>query len=115
MKVSGQGDLAKGWGRACARRPAPANPIRSEVRMATLTHPRPRVNRKPRVKPARTARVSPVGESGRRILTLAAGKESWVYWLDAVATDFGEGYALEKFEGGDVYHVHLDATGDSCT
>jgi hypothetical protein len=83
--------------------------------MDTLTHPRPRVNRKPRPKPSRTARVSPVGESGRRILNLAQGKQAWVYWLDEVPCDFGRGFQLEKFTDGAVYAVHLDVTGDSCT
>src|SRR5256885_2004728 len=68
-----------------------------------------------RVKPTRHARLSPVGESGRRILTLTAGRQAWVYWLDEVPCDFGRGFQLEKFEGGDVYSVHLDAAGDSCT
>ena len=33
------------------------------------------------------------------------------YYLSTVPSDFGHGYRLEKLsiEGGDVYHVHLDA------
>ncbi|MFL5909284.1 MAG: hypothetical protein ACJ768_01755 [Gaiellaceae bacterium] len=39
------------------------------------------------------------------------------YHLREIDVDFGRGFTLEKFstDGGDVYSVHLDSTGDSCT
>jgi hypothetical protein len=50
-----------------------------------------------------------------RILTLFIGAVAYLYWIEPVATDWGRGFKLEKFEGGEVYHVHLDdALGHSC-
>src|SRR5947209_820798 len=114
MKVSGQRGLAQGWGRRCCHTPAPANPILSEVRMATVSHPRPRV------KPARTCRLLDVGP-GHRLLSVVQGTGEQAaqthYHLSEVACDFGRGFELRKLvtDGGETYSVHLDSTGDSCT
>jgi hypothetical protein len=83
--------------------------------MATTTAIRPARQRKPRVKPERRCRLSDGLGGARRILTLFIGAEAFLYWLESVGTDWGRGFKLEKFQDGDVYHVHLDpALGPSC-
>jgi hypothetical protein len=68
-----------------------------------------------RVKSERRCRLSDGLGGARRILSLFVGKEAFLYWLEPVATDWGRGFKLEKFGGGEVYHVHLDpALGHSC-
>jgi hypothetical protein len=48
-------------------------------------------------------------------LTLFVGKESFLYFLEPLASDFGQGYRLEKFATGETYDVHLGADGhNSC-
>jgi hypothetical protein len=68
-----------------------------------------------RVKPERRCRL-PDGLGGaRRIPSLFIGAEAFLYCLEPVGTDCGRGFKLEKFEGGEVYHVHHDpALGHSC-
>jgi hypothetical protein len=68
-----------------------------------------------RVKPERRCRISAAQGDAKRILRLLIGTEAFLYWVEPVATDWGKGFRLEKFESGDVYHVHLDpALGHSC-
>jgi hypothetical protein len=68
------------------------------------------------VKPVRRCHLSAGEGNSRRILTLFVAKEAFLYFLAAIACDYGRGFALEKFEGGEVYHVHFDKDmGDSCT
>jgi hypothetical protein len=55
-----------------------------------------------RVKPERRCRVSAGAGGAPRILTLFIGADAFLYWLEPVATDWGRGFKLEKFEGGDV-------------
>jgi hypothetical protein len=72
--------------------------------------------RRPRVKPDRRCHLSAGEDGARRILTLFVGREAFLYFLAAIACDYGRGFELEKFEGGEVYHVHFDkGLGDSCT
>jgi hypothetical protein len=71
--------------------------------------PRPR-----RVKPARSARLSPVLPSGKRVLTLYVGVTS-SYYLAPVPGAPGA-YRLEKFavDGGGSYDVDLAAPSCEC-
>jgi hypothetical protein len=73
------------------------------------------VTRSPRPKPARSARLSrDTGvEGARRILTLFIGREAFTYWLSPLASDFGQGFRLEKFTDGVQYDVHLGDDGST--
>ena len=75
--------------------------------------------RKPKSKPARSCRVSPANEAGRRLLTIFVGTgpalKTFAYMLEEVVCDFGRGFSLDKMDGEAPYSVHLDSTGDSCT
>jgi hypothetical protein len=61
------------------------------------------------VKPERTCHLSPKGESGRYILSLAQGRTVTMYWLEPLACDFGLAYRLTKWADESVtYHVNLN-------
>lgn len=72
--------------------------------------PAPRV-KSTRPKPERRCRLSPGSNGSRRILTMFIAKEAFTYWLEPLASDFGQGYRLEKFTDGTQYDVHLGADG----
>jgi hypothetical protein len=70
------------------------------------------------VKQERRASLSPRGESGRYILTLAQGTAVTMYWLEPLASEFGAAYRLIKWDDESVtYDVNLclgDLAHSSC-
>jgi hypothetical protein len=64
--------------------------------------------------PQRYARYWMPRDAARGILRIVKGAKVDLYWVGEIDCDFGRGFAVEKWAGVEVYHVHLDATGDSC-
>lgn len=82
--------------------------------MNKTTNSRPRV--KGTSRPVRFCSLSDGDGGFRRILTLRVGRQRSAYWFQPIQADWGQGFELEKFVDGEVYHVHLDReNGHSCT
>src|SRR5215831_12632774 len=78
----------------------------------------PTRNGKPRqVKPLKPARLlkrlDGRGQGGVVVLPGSRGHED-AYWLDAVASDWGAAYRVQKFGTGETYLVNLDGEGGTC-
>src|SRR5437868_2184249 len=80
--------------------------------MATVTQ------RKPRVKPVRTVRVSvpPSADNPFSIITIAEGHKSDDYIVRPIASDWGTAFQVEKIFDPEqkVYRVLLDGIRSSC-
>ena len=76
--------------------------------MSTLTETRPACqSRKPRPRPARSVRlVKPPTEQESGVLVITVGKETFPYFIDPIASDYGRAFCLSKFDGTS-YAVNL--------
>src|SRR5262245_24335444 len=78
----------------------------------------PTPSRKPRqVKPLKPARLlkrlDGRGLGGVAVLPGSRGTDD-AYWIDAVPSDWGTAYRVQKFGTGETYSVCLDADGGKC-
>ena len=78
--------------------------------------------RKPGKPPFFRATLDKMEGVSRAALQILQGRQSFLYWLQKVPSDWGTAFRLEKFsfqQGGDaeeqVYHVLLSPEGNSCT
>ncbi len=61
------------------------------------------------------------GKGAELQITMQRGKkvETFTYWIDRIASDFGQAFLLEKHGNGtksnEEYHVMLEADGHSCS
>jgi hypothetical protein len=80
--------------------------------MATVT------NRKPRVKPARSIKMSVRPDADcAGVVQITVGEKASNYLLVELAADFGRGFRLEKIgfdADGETYHVNLDGDKKTC-
>lgn len=93
--------------------------------MTTSTTSLARKQRKPRPKPARSIRIleHPSADTdGWAAINITIGKQSQLYRLHTIPTDFGNGaigFEIEKldtdFETTAKYHVHLSDKPEECT
>ncbi len=75
--------------------------------MSTVTAARPPRKQKPRVKPARAVRlVTPPTEDESGVLVITVGKQTFPYFIDPIASDYGRAFCLSKFDGTS-YAVNL--------
>src|SRR5262245_54971811 len=102
------------WGSAVCNHPEPRTPTSKESgSMSDTTR-----NGKPRqVKPLKPARLlkrlDARGQGGVAVLPGSRGDED-CYWIDAVPSDWGAAYRVQKFGTGETYSVCLDGEGGTC-
>jgi hypothetical protein len=69
-----------------------------------IATPRPR---QPRPKPPRSVRLAtPPTEDESGVLILTVGTQTFPYFLDPIASDYGRAFSLQKFDGTS-YAVNL--------
>jgi hypothetical protein len=80
--------------------------------MSTVTRSRKRVKPERRVQLA----VAPSEVNPFAVVVITVGQEETHYRVQAIPSDFGEAFAVEKIDDLDpaVYHVNLSADGHTC-